>query len=108
MRTKALWRAAVVRRDGGRCRSCGYHGVHVSAHHLVFLSHCAKQYQTDVRNGLTLCNGFAGSCHERVHGGRLRIARSWLPSSVIECLAEQGLRWTEGGEPVGTLSTYFR
>jgi len=105
------WREAVLLRDGRKCRACGHRGPsdgsHLSAHHLIFKSHCKAQYIDDPRNGITLCNEFGRGCHQKVHQRRMKISPWWLPRVVIECLAEQGLSWDDTGSPVGTLSVYF-
>lgn len=105
------WRKQVLQRDG-RCRACGYRGPadgsHLSAHHLIFKSHCQEQYIDDPRNGLTLCNEWGNGCHQKLHQAKMRIERRWLPKEVQECMAEQGLQWGPDGMPVGTLSSYFK
>jgi hypothetical protein len=105
--TMGEWRGYVLARDGHTCQSCGYQGEHFTAHHLVFRSRSESRFKYDVRNGLTLCGAFApNACHDRVHGGRLKIKRAWLPAVVAECLEEQGLRWVDG-VPLGPCSAYF-
>jgi 5-methylcytosine-specific restriction endonuclease McrA len=111
-RDLSLWRAAVLSRDGHQCRACGHRGPgdgsHLSAHHLIFKSHCEARYIDDPRNGLTLCNEFGNGCHQKVHDRRMQISRRWLPRVVIECLAEQGLAWDDTtGRPAGPLAVYF-
>ena len=59
------WRDAVVKRDNGRCQSCGTSGVPVHAHHVKsFSSHPELRFSVD--NGLTLCL----SCHGLIHDRR--------------------------------------
>lgn len=99
------WRGYIFARDRA-CKSCGYVGDNLTAHHLIFKSHSEYRYKYDVRNGVALCNGFANGCHEAVHAGKLKIERAWLSPETIECLADQGLEWVHL-EPRGTLARYF-
>lgn len=104
------WRHDVLTRDGYRCQVCGHRdlsGATISAHHVIFKSHCANQYRWDDRNGLTLCNGFGNGCHENLHGLNLRLDPRRLPGKVLECLEEQGLTWDDEGQPRGPLRDYF-
>lgn len=58
-------RAAVIKRDGGKCFKCGCledprNGVHHQVHHIRELS---KGGTTTMSNLMTLCK----ACHERQH-----------------------------------------
>ena len=55
-RALALWRRAVLERDGYRCQSCGKYGN--EAHHVKPLAHGGTM---DVANGSTRCR----DCHIR-------------------------------------------
>lgn len=103
--TARAWREAVLTRDG-RCVACHATGE-LSAHHLIHKRHCTEQYKLDPRNGAALCADFTPQhCHRSLHDGRLKLLPSMLAPEVIECLAEQGLRWIDG-EPFGPCRSYF-
>lgn len=59
-------RQACYRRDGYRCRHCGYRGG-LHAHHLVYRSHSGED---SLDNLVTLC----ASCHRGLHDGKLVIS----------------------------------
>lgn len=108
--SESAWRAEVLRRDGYRCRGCGLRDVsgrRLSAHHVIFKSHCADEYVTDRRNGLTLCNEWGKGCHQAVHGGRLKVSQAMMPPEVRTCVEEQGLTYDEDGHPWGPCRKYF-
>lgn len=58
----AVWRLAVLDRDGWVCQVCGS-DRNVIAHHILSW-HEFKWYRTDVDNGIALCR----SCHAKAHG----------------------------------------
>ncbi|RJQ10662.1 MAG: HNH endonuclease [Bacillota bacterium] len=55
------WRAAVYRRDKWTCRTCGYKGRAIVAHHIKrFADHPALRFA--LSNGITLCR----TCHAHI------------------------------------------
>jgi ribosomal protein L32 len=56
------WRAAVVERDGHRCRDCGATGGRMHAHHIADWDD-APELRFEAANGLTLC----AACHGKRH-----------------------------------------
>lgn len=69
-------RAAVVERDGGRCRACGWPGDHV--HHVVYRSRGGGH---DTSNLIVLCL----RCHQLIHDKLL----------TVEGNANSGLIWKD-------------
>ncbi len=103
------WRDAVLARDDNRCVVCGdrRNDRYQAAHHVIFKSHCGEEYRLDPRNGVTLCGDWTPNhCHRALHDGHVKLTPAMLPLSVLECLAEQGLRWIDG-EPYGPCASYF-
>jgi len=64
----AAFVAAVKKRDGHKCAICGA-GDKLHVHHLIPYD-LNESLQTDVSNGLTLCE----KCHGAIHGRKFRSA----------------------------------
>jgi len=98
--TRALnvWRAAIFKRDQGKCRCCGKKvkktleliPLRGEAHHLVSRAHKALRY--DVRNGILLCHF---PCHHHVTNGKLGIAQ---PARLM--FSHEGKSYLDGSQPV--------
>ncbi len=58
--TMSIDKAVVLRRDGGRCQSCGTMS-NLEVHHKEFRSHAGQDSELNL---ITLC----GKCHARAHG----------------------------------------
>ena len=59
------WRAAVLARDGYRCRLCGTTESRLEAHHIEPY-YSAPELRYDVENGITVCH----ACHRGVMHGK--------------------------------------
>ena len=57
-------RAAVRRRDGGKCRACGKPGF--ETHHIIYRSHGGRDTEDNL---VTTC----ATCHRAIHGHALAI-----------------------------------
>ncbi len=71
------WRAEVYKRDYWTCKSCGYKGNDIVAHHIKSFADY-PELRFDVGNGITLCR----SCHIKLHSPHT------LPKSVETIYAE--------------------
>lgn len=101
-RNDSGWRAEVIARRGGFCRSCGDTG-HVQADHIWPRSQGGPSV---VENGLMLCGEFSrntpGGCHPAKTEHRMLIERSWLDPDQIDWLRDVGRVWWDAdGQPHG-------
>ncbi len=58
---------AVTDRDGGKCRVCGWGGMLMHRHHLVYRS---QGGETSRRNVALVCM----KCHDAIHAGRIHLS----------------------------------
>lgn len=74
---RKLFREAVFKRDGNKCRVCGKTNVDLDAHHITD-RHIMPNGGYVPENGISLCSGDDG-CHLKAEKWHLSQELQWIP-----------------------------